>query len=103
MCGSPTQSWRWRMWKGKRINLTFGQKFGQRPKKCNEDLPLLESQSPRLSNIAEKMAGKSEANYKAIQRFLAHVDVKKQLLRLFQEEAGFVIGDPTEMPRDSAP
>ena len=31
---------------------------------------LLEAQSPRLSNIAEKMAGKSESCYKMIQRFL---------------------------------
>jgi hypothetical protein len=64
---------------------------------------ILEAQSPRLSNIAEKMEGKTEACYKAIQRFLARVDVKRQLLRLFQEEAQFVIGDPTEMPRYKAP
>ena len=30
---------------------------------------LLEAQSPRLTNIAEKMSGKSERNYKTIQRF----------------------------------
>ncbi len=64
---------------------------------------ILEAQSPRLSNIAEKMAGKSDSNYKGIQRFIAQVDVKRQLLRLYQEEAEFVIGDPTEMPRHAAP
>lgn len=64
---------------------------------------ILDAQSPRLSNIAEKMDGKSEANYKAIQRFITRVDVKRQLQRLFQEEAQFVIGDPTEMPRYEAP
>ena len=64
---------------------------------------LLKAQSPRLSNIAEKMEGKSETGYKAIQRFIARVDVKRQLLRLFQEEAEFVLGDPTEMPRYKAP
>lgn len=64
---------------------------------------LLEAQSPRLSNIADKMSGKTGACYKAIQRFLAQVDIKRQLLRLFQEEADFVIGDPTEMPRHAAP
>ena len=64
---------------------------------------LLEAQSPRISNIVEKMEGKSEACYKAIQRFLASLDVKGHLLRLFQEEAEFVIGDPTEMPRHKAP
>jgi hypothetical protein len=64
---------------------------------------LLEAQSPRLSNIAEKMDGKSETCYKTIQRFLKQVDLKAILLRLFQEEAEFVIGDPTEMPRHKAP
>jgi hypothetical protein len=64
---------------------------------------LLEAQSPRISNIAEKMEGKSEACSKAIHRFLGQVEVKGILLRLFQEEAEFVIGDPTEMPRYKAP
>ena len=64
---------------------------------------LLEAQSPRISNIAEKMEGKSESCYKAIQRFLGQANLKKGLWRLFQEEAEFVIGDPTEMPRHKAP
>jgi hypothetical protein len=64
---------------------------------------LLEAQSPRLSNIAEKMAGKSESCYKMIQRFLGRVDLKQVLLRFYQEEAEFVMGDPTEMERFRAP
>jgi hypothetical protein len=63
---------------------------------------LLETRSVRLSAIAEKMPGRPDANYKAIQRFLAQVDLKAILLRLFQEEAEFVIGDPTEIQRPQA-
>jgi hypothetical protein len=64
---------------------------------------ILEAQSPRLSNISEEMAGKSGSNYKVIQRFLKRVDLKRQLMRLYQENAEFVIGDPTEMKRYKAP
>jgi Transposase DDE domain len=65
---------------------------------------LLEAQSPRLSNIAEQMPGKkSDSNYKTIQRFLKRVDVKQLLMRLYQEGAEFIIGDPTEMERYKAP
>jgi hypothetical protein len=64
---------------------------------------LLEAQSPRMSNIAEKMRGKSASCYKMIQRFLAKVDLKQVLLRFYQEEADYVIGDPTEMERFRAP
>jgi hypothetical protein len=64
---------------------------------------LLEAQSPRMSNISEKMPGNSDGNYKVIQRFLKKVDLKRHLLRLYQEDAEFVIGDPTEMERYKAP
>ena len=64
---------------------------------------ILAAQSPRLSNIAEKMNGPSDCNYKRIQRFLQRTDLRDVLFRLFQEEAEFVIGDPTEMPRYKAP
>jgi hypothetical protein len=64
---------------------------------------LLEAQSPRLTNISEKMDGNSSSNYKGIQRFVKQVDLKRLLLRLYQEEAEFVIGDPTEMERYKAP
>ena len=64
---------------------------------------LLEAQSPRLTDISEKMAGNSSSRYKEIQRFLKKVDLKQTLLRLYQEDAEFVIGDPTEMERHKAP
>jgi hypothetical protein len=63
---------------------------------------ILEAQSPRLSEIAQKMPGKPAANYKHLQRFLATTDPRLILLRLFQVDAPFVIGDPTEMPRPHA-
>lgn len=63
---------------------------------------LLEARSPRLSQIAEKMPGHPAASYKTLQRFLAKVDLKAVLLRFFQEQAEFVIGDPTEMERPQA-
>ena len=63
---------------------------------------ILEAQSPRLSEIAQKMQGSPEANYKCLQRFLANTDPKTTLLRLFQIDAPFVLGDPTEMPRAQA-
>jgi len=47
----------------------------------------------RLSDIAQHMPGTATANYKAIQRFIANIDVKAALLRLFQDDAEFVIGD----------
>jgi hypothetical protein len=56
-----------------------------------------------LKEKAEEMAGQSESNYKAIHRFIGETDVKGALLRLYQEQADFVIGDPTEMPRHKAP
>ena len=64
---------------------------------------LLDAQSPRLTNISEKMDGNSSRNYKLVQRFLKKVDLKRLLLRLYQEDAEFVIGDPTEMERCKAP
>jgi hypothetical protein len=58
--------------------------------------------SGRLSDIAQHMPGQSDANYKAIQRFLKRSDPKAALLRLFQPDAPFVIGDPTEIARPQA-
>ncbi len=63
---------------------------------------ILEAQSPRLSEIAQKMPGTPAANYKRLQRFLATTDPRTALRRLFQSEAPFVSGDPTEMPRPQA-
>jgi hypothetical protein len=63
---------------------------------------ILKARSPRLSDISREMRGNEAANYKFIQRFLKDNQPQNTLLRLFQEEAGFVIGDPTEMPRPQA-
>jgi hypothetical protein len=49
------------------------------------------------------MTGQSDRNYKTIQRYLRKVELKQLLLRFYQENAEFVIGDPTEMERYKAP
>src|SRR5512136_1020080 len=63
---------------------------------------IMKAHSPRLSDIARAMSGNADANYKCIQRFLDGHDMRTVLLRLFREQAAFVIGDPTEMPRPQA-
>lgn len=63
---------------------------------------ILKAQSPRLSDIAQKMPNRPDANYKQIQRFLTQADPPAALLRLFQTDAPFVLGDPTEIPRPQA-
>lgn len=63
---------------------------------------MLEAQSPRISDISQHLSGSPAANYKAVQRFLDRADPKAALLRLFQQDAPFVIGDPTEIPRPQA-
>ena len=63
---------------------------------------ILKARAFRLSEIAREMPGNESANYKCIQRFAADQDLKSILLRLYQEEAPFMIGDPTEMPRPDA-
>jgi len=63
---------------------------------------ILKARSCRLSEVAREMAGNEAANYKSIQRFVAEESLKSILLRLYQEEAPFMIGDPTEMPRPGA-
>jgi hypothetical protein len=63
---------------------------------------ILAARSLRLTDIAVEMKGESAAGYKRIQRFLKAVDPRTALWRLFQEEAEFVIGDPTEIERPQA-
>lgn len=63
---------------------------------------IMAARSIRLTDIAVKMHGNSEASYKRIQRFLRATDPREMLWRLFQEEADFVIGDPTEIERPQA-
>jgi len=63
---------------------------------------IMEARSLRITDIAVEMEGKSEAGYKRIQRFLKVADPRLALWRLFQEDAEFVIGDPTEIERPQA-
>jgi hypothetical protein len=63
---------------------------------------IMEARSPRLSEIAAKMAGSEAAGYKRIQRFLQDNDPREALKMLFNEEADFVIADPTEIERPHA-
>ncbi len=63
---------------------------------------ILEARSPRLSDISQMMPNTPQANYKAIQRFLAATDPRDALLRLYPEEAPFILADPTEIPRPQA-
>jgi len=63
---------------------------------------ILTARSLRLTDISVAMEGKSEAGYKRIQRFLQKADPRLALWRLFQEDAEFVIGDPTELERPQA-
>ncbi len=63
---------------------------------------IMEARSPRLSDIAAKMVGNEAACYKRVQRFLQGHDPHEALKMLFNEEAEFVIGDPTEIERRHA-
>jgi hypothetical protein len=63
---------------------------------------ILAARSLRLTDVAVEMKGESAAGYKRIQRFLKAVDPRTALWRLFQEDAEFVIGDPTEIERPQA-
>jgi hypothetical protein len=63
---------------------------------------IMEARSPRLSDIATHMPGQADASYKHIQRFLQDHDPLEALKLLFNEEADFVIGDPTEIERPHA-
>jgi hypothetical protein len=63
---------------------------------------ILAARSLRLTDIAVAMRGNSTASYKRIQRFIREEDPRQALWRLFQEQAEFVIGDPTEIERPQA-
>ena len=63
---------------------------------------MLKARSLRLSDISAEMAGSDSASYKRIQRFIQGTDPQPALWRLFQEQAEFVIGDPTEIERRQA-
>lgn len=63
---------------------------------------ILETRSPRISDIASRMNGSETACYKRVQRFLQENDPQQKLKLLFNEESEFVIGDPTEIERPHA-
>ena len=63
---------------------------------------IMEERSPRISDIAARMPGSEAANYKRVQRFLEKTEPEEALRLLFNEEAKFVIGDPTEIERPYA-
>jgi hypothetical protein len=63
---------------------------------------IMTAHSLRLSEVAAKMEGNSAASYKRIQRFLRQADPRQALWRQFQEQAEYVIGDPTEIERPQA-
>lgn len=63
---------------------------------------ILEARSPRLSDISQRLPASPDANYKMIQRFLARVDPRAALYRLFDGQAAFVLGDATEIERPQA-
>jgi len=63
---------------------------------------ILAARSLRLTDIAGQMKGSSDASYKRIGRFVRQADPRQVLWRLFQEQAEYVIGDPTEIERPQA-
>lgn len=63
---------------------------------------ILEARSPRLSDLSHKLPARPEANYKMLQRFLAQVDPREALYRLFNPQTSFVLGDVTEIERAQA-
>ena len=63
---------------------------------------IMDERSPRMSDIAARMPGNEAASYKRIQQFLQKNQPQETLRLLFNEEAEFVIGDPTEIERPHA-
>jgi len=92
------------------IKLSDMQKFSAEcfddPKEAEKAADILKSilntRSPRISDISHGMRGNPEANYKAIQRFLDLSDTQEALNRLYWEEAPFILADPTDIQRRQA-
>lgn len=63
---------------------------------------ILDARSIRLSDVAQKMSGTPQANYKAIQRYLENAQPQEGLWRLYQDDAPFILADPTEIARPQA-
>jgi hypothetical protein len=63
---------------------------------------ILRARSARLTEIAAQMRGSLDAAYKRLQRFLQRTDPRLLLWRLCPDDAPFIIGDVTEIPRPQA-
>ncbi len=65
-------------------------------------LGILKARSPRITEVARAIPKAFFAGHKMIYRFLKRAPLKEALLRMFHEDAPFVICDPTEIPRPQA-
>ena len=65
-------------------------------------LGILKARSPRITEVARAIPKAFFAGHKMIYRLLKRAPLKEALLRLFHEDAPFVICDPTEIPRPQA-
>ena len=63
---------------------------------------ILKARSPRITEVARAIPKGFFAGHKMIYRFLKKAPLKEALLRMFREDAPFVICDPTEIPRPQA-
>ena len=63
---------------------------------------ILKARSPRITEVARAIPKPFFAGHKMIYRFLKRAPLKEALLRMFREDAPFVICDPTEIPRPQA-
>jgi hypothetical protein len=74
----------------------------QIPKAARFIQVILAAGSARLSEVARQLGGKEQSNYKALHRFLGQSQPARALLRLYREEAPFILADPTEIERPQA-
>ena len=63
---------------------------------------ILKARFPRITEVAQALPKAFFASHKMIYRFLKKAPIKEALLKLFREDAPFVICDPTEIPRPQA-
>ena len=64
---------------------------------------ILKARSPRITEVARVIPKGFFAGQKMIYRFLKRAPLKEALLRMFHEDAPFVICDPTGIPRPKGP
>jgi len=63
---------------------------------------ILDAHSPRISDISNAMEKSSDANYKAIQRFIDKNDPKEAVQRFYDSDSPYILGDPTDIERPQA-